>query len=845
MKFANLHAHSHYSLFDGAMSPLKMAEECEREGHVGCAITDHGNMGGVFEFWKVFTDRDLKPVLGCEFYAFNRKATYHITVLAQTFEGYQNLVRLNNLANTPERFYKKPRIKFTDLETHSDGIIVLSGCVGGIIPQLLKHCRYKASIETALWFKNLLKDNFYIEIQPAPNMSPDLVAKLCHLAQRVGVPTIATADSHHGCFDYEIFKAITQTARREMAFEEIALPFGTLRTVAGLPSEAINMSYELLDSVEKINLKPRQPYFPVISTDYIELMLNVARANCECEQLQYEIEIIAKAGFLPYFYVLFDLKKYCKDNAIAWGPGRGSAAGSLFAYAIGITEVDPRRHNLIFERFLNPERVSLPDIDVDIEDEKRHTAIKYLQQRWGSVYHISTYQSVGFSTAVRDVARSLGGDFETQQAIAELVPKPVRGVYPSDEECVNALVGSSLVSESFLDIVKAVKGKPKSQGMHSGGIVIVPNDAPVVPLGGSKTTANACAWNMHGVEEAGYVKYDLLGLKSVSLCAVLRRQFNYKPNPFKDWDDSISSILESGNTFGVAQLGSSGLAKFCKDFKPKNIEELAEVLALYRPGPLDAGIAQAVLDIRNGKVSGRDTGLLFIYQEQIMQYAQRVAAYSMAQADRLRKAIGKKIPEELAKYQKDFEPEAWQAIEKFGAYGFNKAHAVAYAYLSFETAWWKVKHPAAFYAAILNLYSSNSVKKSQALIQAKYSGLCVLLPHAIEDWETTGDGKNLALGCNLLKGLKAKPSKPNSTAKKALDAVNGDKWIEQLSVLGAFLSAVDTPKGYGVVCAVEKKTSFASGKIYYNAIVDTGNRAVEVYAKKKPELADLIQVLIY
>jgi len=850
MKYANLHLHTHYSLYDGAMSPGDVRDECLREGHAGAAITDHGTMGGVWRFFTVMKDAGLKPVIGCELYIGWRKkrkdgpnTTFHITLLAETEEGYRNLVRLHNLAHGAKRFYRKPRITPHDLQSHSAGIICLSGCLASYHAKHLLAGHERKATEWLRWLATILPGRLWLELQPHDLPEQTLLnSYLTRVSKTLSLPIVATSDSHHACGGATTYRALMASrSHRQDESDELLLPFGTLRQVATLPPEAVCASHDILEMCKTPNLKPTRTYFPVASSDLIKDMIAESRKIGASERLEYEIGVIERLGFMPYFAVLYDCRRWCRDKGIHWGYGRGSAAGSLFAYSIGITAVDPRPYGLLFERFLNPDRASLPDIDTDIEHNRRQEVIEYLQGAYGRTYGIATYQRSGFRTALKDVLKALGLSFHEQNEISKLVPLSVRGNPPTEEECVKALedggIGGEIIASS-----KALFGKPRSQGSHPAGVIILPEGSPDLPHGRipADSTLPPALWEMEDIEQAGYVKYDMLGLRTLTVCADLRRKYGYVPMPSR-WTNAHTRSLKEGRTGEVFQINRPDISRYVMDFGPRNISDLSDILALYRPGPLDAGISAEVLRLRGGKMYEGKVPL-FIYQEDIMRYAVETAGYTMSEADLLRKAIGKKKADEMAKHAPRFDPEVFEAIKKFADYAFNKSHSIAYAHTSFETLYWIQKDPAEYYAAWMRAYQDKKKEKIRALLNAIYErDLKLVPPQSIDDWSTRSEKGIVYLGCELLKGCRKKPKKASKSHQKAIDAVNSPDLHLHLEYLGIPLTRPKLKDGWGLVCFKEQKTSKA-GNTYYPVVLDTGESCAEQIVFNDLPIGDIVPI---
>jgi DNA polymerase III subunit alpha len=825
--YANLHLHTHYSTYDGAMSPADVRDECLRTKQAGAAITDHGVISGVPEFVGVFTDAGLKAVGGCEFYLrlpTDKQNRYHITLLAANMSGWQEICNLYTISNKPDHFYRKPCLFPSDL-ANLKHVVCLTGCVASLHGRLLQGNRIK---EAKNWIKYLEKcfpRRLFLEIQPH-NM-PEQHQINDFLLSHPYLPTIATADSHHACGANCAMAALM--AGRENIID---LPFGTVEQMANMPQKAVDMSYEVLEKCKPLTLKSKQTYFPSSSIDTTTKMFDDARSKFPGERLEYEIEVITKLGFAPYFAVLYEIKQWCDTKGIIWGPGRGSAAGSLLCYALGITNVDPIKYGLLFERFLNPDRVSLPDIDIDVPHSKRQILIDHIVAKYGAVYNIGTIMRSGIKTAIRDACRYYGTPKAETDGYIKAVASTIQGVEPRIEDSLARLEAINAKPE-ILQIVKALHKKPRSYGTHAAGIVIVPPGAPTPPC----DNKGAIPYDMNHIEAMGLVKYDFLGLKTLSILDDLK----HLPKPNYDcFSQEVINLLQSGCLHGVFQVERSGIANYTASYKPKNIRDISDILALYRPGPLESGVAKKAL-FRQQRSILDDGEMLLIYQEQVMQIAREKAGYTLAEADLLRKAIGKKKPEELAIHKERFEPELWAVIEKFGAYGFNLSHSIAYAHLTYATAFYKALFPAEFYAAYLRAYAGDRDKTGQAIMCARYDcNLQIAMPQSIDDWEAKGSKNTLHIGLNNFAYCKTKPNQPGKRIKQALYAANHGTWSEQILVLGAYTRTVTIPKDYGIVLSSSKHTSKNTGNNYYMLVVDTGSSVREMFSGSDEPVTSLV-----
>ncbi|HEY4639780.1 MAG TPA: DNA polymerase III subunit alpha [Thermoanaerobaculia bacterium] len=836
MSFVHLHLHTEYSLLDGASRPEALAKRVAELGMPACAITDHGNMFGAVEFYNAMKGVGVKPIIGCEMYMaygsrFDKSsvedqqadagANNHLIVLAGNDAGYKNLVKLVSAGYT-EGFYYKPRIDKELLREHREGLIVLSSCLKGEVSQSLANGNYGKARDAALQFKDILgADNFFLEIQD--HGIPDqqkIVPMMARLGEETGLQLVATNDSHYlskdDAFAHEVLLCIgtgkTLGDEKRMKFysddfyvkgpEEMSRLFRDYpQAVANTAriAERIHMSLDV-----KGHHLPKFPvpqgkdiggYFEEVVRKGLERRLAVQRRRKHEEQeyrdrLEREIEIIKKMGFPGYFLVVWDFIKYAKDNGIPVGPGRGSAAGSLVAYSMGITDVDPLEYDLLFERFLNPERISMPDIDVDFCMNNRGRVIEYVREKYGkeNVAQIITFGTMAAKSVVRDVGRVLGLPYGLVDKVAKTIPGGP-GVTLDDAKkdspaLVEAMKNDAEVAK-IVEIGLRLEGLSRHAGMHAAGVVITPEPVTTyVPLYRTNRDEIVTQFDMNVVEKMGLLKMDFLGLRTLTVIHDAVKSAQHETGQTIDIDaiplddPEVFRLFQEGRAKGVFQFESGGMVDLLRKSKPAKFEDLAALNALYRPGALDAGMVDEYVKRKNGTSKPRylvpamkelleETYGVIVYQEQVMQIAQRVAGYSLGQADLLRKAMGKKNAEIMAAertkfvdgaisqgYEKKKANEIFDYIEPFARYGFNKSHSVAYALVAYQTAWLKVHHPRHFMAALMSSEMDRTEQVVKFIHEAKSMGIEVLPPDVNEsNMFFTVVGPNIRFGLGAVKGV--------------------------------------------------------------------------------------------
>jgi DNA polymerase-3 subunit alpha len=831
--FVHLHLHSQYSLLDGAIKFDELFIQAREYGMSAVALTDHGNLFGAYEFYKEAKKAGIKPIIGCEVYVSPgsrqdkspEEKNHHLIVLSKNEEGYKNLSQLVTKAYF-EGFYRRPRIDYELLDKHREGLIVLSGCLNSEFCKYILANDLQGAVRTAARYKEIFGDGYYLEIQANRIPEQEMVnQKVKDIGKKLGIPVVATNDCHYlrrgDSKPHEILLCIQTgtTVKDEKRFkfsgDEYFLKSREemLECLQGCEEE-IERTLEVAERCG-FEFKTNGYKLPVIDVDgnksLDEYMAHLARqglqerliesgippdkAGSYRERLESEIETIKNMGFSGYFLVVSDFINHAKSHGIPVGPGRGSAAGSLVAYALGITEIDPIPYNLIFERFLNPERVSMPDIDVDFCAERRDEVIKYVTERYGAdkVAQIGTFGTMSAKAVVKDVGRVLGIAYAEVDRVTKLIPT-FRGKVFSIEESISQipqlreLVQRSPGIKELIEIARPLEDMVRHSSTHAAGIVISNEPlAEYIPLYRGSRDEIVTQFDMNSIESLGFVKFDFLGLKTLTVIdktikfikenhSVKASGFNIKTIPLDD--PEVYKLLSSGRTRGVFQIESAGMKELLVRLQPSNFEDIIAVLALYRPGPLDSGMVDEFIKRKHGqrrinyplselKEILKDTYGLFVYQEQIMKTASVLADYSLGEADLLRRAMGKKKPDEMKAQRERFlegakkkgislkkAEEIFDAMEKFAEYSFNKSHSAAYALITYQTAYLKTHYPAEFMAALLSVESGNSDKVIASIAECKEMGIEVLPPDVNESMAGfTASGGKIRFGLSAIKNI--------------------------------------------------------------------------------------------
>ncbi|PIP16828.1 MAG: DNA polymerase III subunit alpha [Candidatus Portnoybacteria bacterium CG23_combo_of_CG06-09_8_20_14_all_37_13] len=818
MKFTHLHVHSHYSLLDGLSKIDELLDKCQELGMDSIALTDHGAMYGIVEFYQKAKDRGIKPIIGLEAYLaiesrFLKRPhiddeRWHLTLLAKNKIGYQNLIKLATSGHL-EGFYYKPRIDKELLRQYSNGLIALSGCLEGEIPRLLANKNFKKAEKAALEYQEIFgKENFYLEIMDHPNL-PQINPDIINLSKKHKIPLVATNDSHYlNSEDAEAQdillciqtnKKIIDKERLTMADGDYSLrsPERMIKSFKDTP-EAIENTQKIVEQCDfelelgKTKLpdfKPPKNYTP---DSYLE---KLSKAGIKkryskltrkiTDRLNYELKIIKETGFAPYFLIVQDFVNWAKKNKIVVGPGRGSAAGSIVSYALNITDVDPLNYDLLFERFLNPERISMPDIDLDFADHRRDEVIDYVREKYGQdhVAQIITFGTMAARAAVRDAGRAMGLPYSLCDQTAKMIQASsnLKDALSNTKE-LEKLYHENKDVQKLLNMAQKLEGVVRHASTHACGVVITaePIDNLVPrqhPSQDDKTIITQ--YEMHSIEDLGLLKMDFLGLKNLT---VIENTLNSIPKTINLAEISLADkktfkLLQSIQTVGVFQLESAGMRRYLKQLKPSQVEDIIAMVALYRPGPMDLipdfiagkhGLKKIHYLHPKLKPILKNTYGIAVYQEQVLQIARDLAGFSLGEADVLRKAVGKKI-KELLDQQKDkfiqgclknkisenIAKKLFSFIEPFARYGFNKAHATCYAIIGYQTAYLKAHYPVQFMASLLTADQNNMDRVAIDIEECKNLKINILAPDINESKQgfTVIDNNNIRFGLNAIKNV--------------------------------------------------------------------------------------------
>lgn len=847
--FVHLHLHSDYSLLESAIQLKPLTKRLTELEMKACAITDYGNMYGAISFYNNMKANGIHPIIGYEAYLtfgsrFERGAPlqsgerpyYHLVLLASDLEGYYNLAYLASKAFT-EGFHYKPRIDLELLENHSKGLIGLSSGFKGAIWHYLQQKNIEKAIEKAGLFQDLFgKDNFYIEIQDHDLEDERKIQRdLVDFSKKTGIPLVATNDAHYLTPDdakaHELLYCISEqktvndgsrtvlpstnyylrsqqemwsifggelpeTLLRTVEIAEkcqLKLPGGENLTLPQFPipiESACSTTDEYFEKVVMEGFEERKKTVWDVLAVASELKYGMPDYNSRIEK---EIETIRNMGFPGYFLIVWDFIRYARQKQIPVGPGRGSAAGSLVAYCLGITDVDPLQYDLLFERFLNPERVSMPDIDIDFCVRGRGDVINHVTEVYGrdSVCQIITFGTMASKAAIKDVGRALDMPYAEVEKIAKLIPPPVRGRNVSISQALEQVAELKKAVETnekikeLVDLARRLEGCARHSSVHAAGVVISPKPLhELVPIAVSSKNELTSQYTMNDLEKVGMLKMDFLALTTLTILSDCLLTLKQKAAVEIDWekvslkDEKTMALFGEGRTEAIFQFESSGMQEICRRLKPKELEDLAALNALYRPGPLDGGMVDDFIARHRGEKPVRyivpqmkeilnNTYGILVYQEQIMQLAQQLAGYSLGEADLMRRAMGKKKREEMALHQEKFvegavargikrekAEEVFNLMAQFADYGFNRSHSVAYAYLAFQTAYLKAHYPAYFYAAVLSNESDDTAKIYKYSNELRHAGLKFLPPDVNEsDAGFTPLPNAVRFGLSAIKGI--------------------------------------------------------------------------------------------
>lgn len=903
--YVHLHNHTQFSLLDGLTKIPELVDFAKESGMQAVAMTDHGTLSGTIEFYKECTAKGVKPVIGIETYVAARKHTdkdpgkdknrYHLIVLAMNDVGYRNLMQLSTTANL-DGFYYFPRVDHELLEKYNEGLIVTSACLGGEIGDALKNDDYQRAKETALWYKSVFGDRYYLEVQDHGHPdAPSHIAEqkklndgVFKLAKELDIQVVLTCDAHYlkhqdqdaheillcvgtGAFladekrmslkDYELHvippaeliarwgtdhpdvitntKAIADRCTVTIELGNILIP------KFPVPKGESEKSY--LDHLVYQGLAWR--YGTVDEQTSKTLSIEDAKKHLPqhvLDRVVYELNVVDSMGFNGYFLIVQDFINWGKSQGIIFGPGRGSAAGSIIAYAVKITDLDPLRYGLMFERFLNPDRISMPDIDVDIQDSRRDEVIQYCADKYGHerVSNIVTFGRMFARNAVRDVARVLQVPYADADRLAKMIPAPVQGRHIpleksiKDDPDLKREYETNETSKQVIDYAVILEGTVRSHGVHACGVVIAPDNlVNYVPLEQAQKGVVATQYPMTQIEELGLLKMDFLGLSNLTIIKnalriikkVYGNDIDISTIPLDD--AKTFELLGRGDTTGVFQFESAGMKRYLRELKPTVFDDVIAMGALYRPGPLSAGLTESFIKRKNGnedihyahpkmKSALETTFGVLVYQEQVMQISRDVCGFSGGEADTLRKAIGKKKHDVMQKMQKQFVGGAvqngvpqpviekfWHDLLGFADYCFNKSHSACYGLISYQTAYLKAHYPAAFMAALMTSDYDDTDRLSIEIAECQKMGLKVLPPDVNEsfgDFAVVKDKNAIRFGMNAIKNVgqgaveeivRARDAGHFTTIEDFAAAVNprvvNRKALESLTRAGAFDAILD------------------------------------------------------
>ena len=832
MNFTHLHVHTEYSLLDGSNKIKEYVARVKKLGMDSAAITDHGVMYGVIDFYKEAKAQGIKPILGCEVYVapgsrFDKEAGnnedryYHLVLLAENNEGYQNLMKIVSIGFI-DGFYYKPRVDIETLETYHEGIIALSACLAGEIPRYIMRGMYEEACKSALRYQNIFgKNNFFLELQDHGMPEQKQVNQsLLRMSREMGIELVATNDVHYTYAEdvkpHDILLCL-QTGKRLSDEDRMRYEGGQyfvkspeeMATLFPYAPEALENTYKI---AQRCNVEIEFGVTKLPKYDVPEGYTSWEYLNKLCwdgfaerypddtgklrDQLTYELSIIQKMGYVDYFLIVWDFIKYSRDHGIAVGPGRGSAAGSLVSYTLGITNIDPAKYQLLFERFLNPERVSMPDIDVDFCFERRQEVIDYVVRKYGKdrVAQIVTFGTLAARGVLRDVGRVMDMPYAFVDSIAKMVPQELnitldRALKTNPE--FKTLYDTNEQVKELVDMSMRLEGLPRHTSMHAAGVVISQKAVDeYVPLSRAQDGSLTTQFTMTTLEELGLLKMDFLGLRTLTViqnavrmteqghgCKIDVDHIDYN-------DKAVLDSLGTGKTDGVFQLESTGMKNFMKELKPQSLEDIIAGISLYRPGPMDF-IPQYIRGKNHPETITYDCPQLesileptygcIVYQEQVMQIVQKLAGYTLGRADLVRRAMSKKKAAVMQQERQNFvygnEEEGvpgcisrgipenvankiYDDMIDFAKYAFNKSHAAAYAVVAYQTAWLKYYYPVEFMAALMTSVIDNSTKVSEYILTCRQMSIGILAPDVNESESAFSvSGGAIRYGLNAIKSI--------------------------------------------------------------------------------------------
>ena len=813
MKFAHLHTHTHYSLLDGLSKIDELVSRVKELGMDTVAITDHGVLYGAVEFYQKCKKADIKPIVGMEAYVaenmYDKRpggetkwGYHHLVLLAENNIGYKNLLKLTTAAHL-EGFYYRPRVDKNLLRQHSSGQIALSGCLGGEVSRALLSGNYEKAKKVALEYREIFgKGNFYLEVQQHLNTEDQNIVteRIIKLSKEIDIPMVATQDSHYlrseDAEAHDVLLAV-QTGNKVDDKDRLTLRNDDFSLLS--PEKMAEKFSEIPEAIENANViaercnieidlgKVHLPPFPLpVGHSANSYLLELCQEGLKkrypnpddktTQRLDYELSVIGKTGFASYFLIVQDLVNWAKNQGIIVGPGRGSAAGSLVAYVLNITNIDPLKYDLYFERFLNPERISQPDIDLDFDDARRNEVFDYVREKYGTDHfaQIITFGTMRARAAIRDAGRALGFSYDLCDRVAKLIPfNPNQNEKIGflakcleDVDELKQLYHTNPDIKKLIDSATRLEGVARHSSTHACAVVITPEPlTEYVPLQkGTNEGEIITQYEMHAIDDLGLLKIDFLGLSNLTTIEntlkLVKQNYGVDIDLDKIFldDKQTFKLLQAGNTTGIFQLEGSGMRRHLKDLKPSIFEDIAVMISLYRPGPME--LIPEFIERKRGKKSVEylhpklepvlaGTYGIMIYQEQLMAAAQALAGFTLPQADTLRKAVGKKI-KKLLQEQKDkvingclsqgvseeIAEKFWKLIEPFDRYGFNKSHAVSYAMISYQTAYLKAHYPVEFMAALLNSASGDIERTAFLIEDCRSMGVEVKAPEINESMES-------------------------------------------------------------------------------------------------------------
>ncbi len=868
MAFVPLHNHSDYSLLDGASQLPAMVERAKELGMPALALTDHGVMYGAIELLTLCGKAGIKPIIGNEMYVINgsiddpdppkKERRYHLVVLAKNAVGYRNLVKLTSASHLRgmrgRGIFARACIDKELLRAHSEGLIVATACLGGEIPQAILKGRPDVARDVARWYQEVFGDDFYLEIQDHGGIEDRIVnSEIARIGAELGIELIATNDAHYlSVGDVEAHDALLCVLTGKLITDEKRLRYTGTEYIKSeaemlqlfhdhLPAEVIERAVantaRVAEKVEDYDILGRyqMPRFPIpeghTPVSYLrEVSEQGLRARLQLpdseaftpeygERLTFELQVMEQMGFPTYFLVVWDYIRFARENGIPVGPGRGSAAGSLVAYALGITNIDPVTNGLLFERFLNPERKSMPDIDTDFCIERRSEVIDYVTRRYGEekVAQIITFNRMTSKAVLKDVARVLDIPYGDADRLAKLIPV-VRGKPAKLKEMIGEESPAPEFREKYqsdpavkrwVDMAMRIEGTNKTFGVHAAGVVIAADPLDeVVPLQRNNDGQVITQYFMEDVESMGLLKMDFLGLKNLTMIDktidLVEQSTGVKvdPDALPLDDPGTYGLLARGDLEGIFQLESSGMRQIVRDLRPSSLEDISSILALYRPGPLDAGLIPKFINRKHGREAIdfahaklepilQETYGIMVYQEQIMRIAQDLAGYSLGEADLLRRAMGKKKKSEMEKHQSIFVKGAtergvdpkiaeglFEQMVLFAEYCFNKSHSTAYGAVTYQTAYLKAHYPVAYMAALLTVNAGDTTKVQRYIANCNAMGIEVMPP------DVNASGIDFTpVGDRILFGLSAVRNLGDGAIRQLIEARGSDGPFRSLADL--------------------------------------------------------------